>query len=144
LNARNALYTLLSWKIIPIINENDTVAVEEIKFGDNDNLSAMIALLMEADILINLTDINGVFTSDPRRDPDAELIPVIESITKHIEKIAGHIPGALGTGGMLSKIKAARKAIGAGNPHDHRQWPGKGYPDQVVFRKTFGDVFCAG
>jgi glutamate 5-kinase len=76
----------------------------------------MIALLMEADILINLTDINGVFTGDPRQDPDAELIPVIESITKHIEKIAGGIPGALGTGGMLSKIKAARKAIGAGIP----------------------------
>jgi glutamate 5-kinase len=116
LNARNALHTLLSWKIIPIINENDTVAVEEIKFGDNDNLSAMIALLMEAEILINLTDISGVFTSDPRRDPDAELIPVIESITKQIEKIAGHIPGALGTGGMSSKIKAARKVTGAGIP----------------------------
>jgi glutamate 5-kinase len=116
LNARNALYTLLSWRIIPIINENDTVAVEEIKFGDNDNLSAMIALLMEADILINLTDINGVFTGDPRQDPDAELIPVIESITKNIEKIAGGIPGALGTGGMLSKIKASRKATGAGIP----------------------------
>ncbi len=116
LNARNALNTLLSWRILPIINENDTVAVEEIKFGDNDNLSAMIALLMEADILINLTDINGVFTDDPRRNPDAELIPVIESITKQIEKIAGGIPGALGTGGMLSKIKAARKATGAGIP----------------------------
>jgi glutamate 5-kinase len=116
LNARNALNTLLSWRIIPIINENDTVAVEEIKFGDNDNLSAMIALLMEADLLINLTDISGVFTSDPRRDPDAELIPVIESITKQIEKIAGGIPGALGTGGMLSKIKAARKVTNAGIP----------------------------
>lgn len=116
LNARNTLYTLLSWKVIPIINENDTVAVDEIKFGDNDNLSAMISLLMEADILINLTDISGLFTADPRRDANAQLIPEVENITKNIEKIAGDIPGALGTGGMSSKIKAARKVTGAGIP----------------------------
>jgi len=116
LNARNTLNTLLSWKIIPIINENDTVVVEEIKFGDNDNLSAMIALLMNADILINLTDINGLYTGDPRREANVALLEVVETIDKSIEKIAGHIPGALGTGGMLSKIKAAVKVTNAGIP----------------------------
>ncbi|MFZ2634602.1 MAG: glutamate 5-kinase [Desulfosalsimonadaceae bacterium] len=116
LNARNTLNTLLSWKIIPIINENDTVVVEEIKFGDNDNLSAMIALLMNADILINLTDIDGLYTGDPRREANVDLIEVVETIDKSIEKIAGHIPGALGTGGMLSKIKAAVKVTNAGIP----------------------------
>jgi len=116
LNARNTLNTLLSWKIIPIINENDTVVVEEIKFGDNDNLSAMIALLMNADILINLTDINGLYTGDPRQNANVDLIEQIEIIDKSIEKIAGHTPGALGTGGMLSKIKAAVKVTNAGIP----------------------------
>ncbi len=116
LNARNTLNTLLSWKIIPIINENDTVVVEEIKFGDNDNLSAMIALLMNADILINLTDINGLYTGDPRREANVEMIELVEIIDKSIERIAGHTPGALGTGGMLSKIKAAIKVTNAGIP----------------------------
>ncbi len=116
LNARNTLCTLLSWKVIPIINENDTVAVEEIKFGDNDNLSAMITLLMDADILINLTDIDGLYTKDPRKNRDAELISVVATIKKDIEKYASDIPGALGTGGMLSKIIAAKKVTAAGIP----------------------------
>ncbi len=116
LNARNTLCTLLSWKVIPIINENDTVAVEEIKFGDNDNLSAMITLLMDADILINLTDIDGLYTKDPRKNQDAELISVVTTIKKDIEKYASDIPGALGTGGMLSKIIAAKKVTAAGIP----------------------------
>ncbi len=116
LNARNTLCTLLSWKVIPIINENDTVVVEEIKFGDNDNLSAMITLLMDADILINLTDIDGLYTKDPRKNQDAELISVVTTIKKDIEKYASDIPGALGTGGMLSKIIAAKKVTAAGIP----------------------------
>lgn len=116
LNARNTLNTLLSWQVIPIINENDTVAVESIKFGDNDNLAAMIALLMDADLLIILTDIDGLYASDPRTDPDAELIPTVTSYKKSIEKMAGSIPGSLGTGGMLSKIKAAKKVTSAGVP----------------------------
>ena len=116
LNARNTLYTLLSWQVVPIINENDTVAVEEIKFGDNDNLSAMITILMEADILINLTDIDGLYTKDPRINPAAKLIPVVHTINKNIEKLAGDIPGALGTGGMFTKIKAAKKVTTAGIP----------------------------
>jgi glutamate 5-kinase len=116
LNARNTLNTLLSWQVVPIINENDTVWVEEIKLGDNDNLAAMITLLMDADILINLTDIDGLFTRDPRIYPDAELIAAVTRITKNTEKFAGDIPGALGTGGMISKIRAARKVNSAGVP----------------------------
>ncbi len=116
LNARNTLYTLLGWQVVPIINENDTVSVEEIKLGDNDNLAAMITLLMEADILINLTDIEGLFNKDPRIHPDAELIPMVTTITKSTEQYAGEIPGALGTGGMISKIRAARKVNSAGVP----------------------------
>jgi glutamate 5-kinase len=116
LNARNTINTLLSWGIVPIINENDSVAVEEIQFGDNDNLSAMITILMDADILINLTDIDGLYTKDPRKHPDAELITNVDVIDKKIEKFASDIPGALGTGGMLSKIKAASKVCGSGIP----------------------------
>ena len=116
LNVRNTMYTLLSWKVVPIINENDTVMVEEIKFGDNDNLAAMIALLMNADILINLTDIDGLCDKDPRIHPNATLIRTVPSIKKNIEKFAGAIPGPLGAGGMLSKIKAAKKVTSAGIP----------------------------
>ncbi len=116
LNARNTLYTLLGWNIVPIINENDTVSVDEIKFGDNDNLAAMITLLMEADLLVSLTDIDGLYTSDPRTDSNARLIPAVEVIRKSIEISATGIPGALGTGGMLSKVKAARKVTAAGIP----------------------------
>ena len=116
LNARNTMNTLLSWKILPIINENDTVVVEEIRFGDNDNLSAMITLLMNADMLINLTDINGLYSGDPRSSDDVELISEVTAIDADIERIAGNIPGALGTGGMLAKIKAAAKVVNAGIP----------------------------
>jgi glutamate 5-kinase len=116
LNARNTLYTLLSWHVVPIINENDTVSVEEIKFGDNDNLAAMITLLMDADILINLTDIEGLFDKDPRIHHDAQLIPMVTTITKNTEQYASEIAGALGTGGMISKIRAARKVNSAGIP----------------------------
>jgi len=116
LNARNTMVTLLSWQVVPIINENDTVSVEEIQFGDNDNLAAMITLLMDADILINLTDIEGLFDKDPRIHQDAELIPIVTAINKNTEQYASEIAGALGTGGMMSKIRAARKVVSAGVP----------------------------
>jgi len=116
LNARNTLNTLLSWKIIPIINENDTVVVDEIRFGDNDNLSAMITLLMNADLLMNLTDIDGLYTGDPRKQADVELISEVETIDDSIETVAGDMPGSLGTGGMLSKVRAAAKVTNAGIP----------------------------
>jgi glutamate 5-kinase len=115
LNARNTMTTLLDWGVLPIINENDTVAVAEIKFGDNDSLSARVALLLEADLLINLTDIDGLYDKDPRQFSDAQRIRELVSIGKHIEDLAGGA-GSLGTGGMLTKIKAARKMIASGIP----------------------------
>jgi glutamate 5-kinase len=116
LNARNTLNTLLDWGVIPIINENDTVTVASIQFGDNDNLAALISLLMDADVLINLSDIDGLYNSDPRVNPEARLIESVETITRELERISTGIPGALGTGGMLSKVRAARKVVRAGIP----------------------------
>ncbi|UCD90793.1 MAG: glutamate 5-kinase [Desulfobacterales bacterium] len=116
LNARNTLNTLLTWQVVPVVNENDTVMTEEIKFGDNDNLAAMITLLMDADILINLTDIDGLYTKDPRTHPDAKMIPIVSAIRKDIKKYASDIPGPLGTGGMLGKVNAAQKVTSAGIP----------------------------
>jgi len=116
LNARNTLYTLLGWRVVPIINENDTVSVEEIDLGDNDNLAAMITLMVNADILISLTDIDGLYNKDPRTHPDAQLIPTVETITAQVENLAGGIPGPLGRGGMQSKIKAAATVTSAGIP----------------------------
>jgi glutamate 5-kinase len=116
LNARNTIFTLLSWSMIPIINENDTVVVDEIKFGDNDNLSAMVTNLTESQLLINLTDIDGLFDKDPRIHKDAVLIKVVEKVDRELMKYANAIPGFLGTGGMASKIKAAQKAAFGGVP----------------------------
>ena len=116
LNARNTIFTLLSWRIVPIINENDTVVVDEIKFGDNDNLSAMVTNLTESLLLVSLTDIDGLFDKDPRRDKRACLIPQVEKIDSDVLRCAGSIPGFLGTGGMASKVKAAHKVARGGVP----------------------------
>jgi glutamate 5-kinase len=116
LNARNTIFMLLSWGITPIINENDTVAFDEIKFGDNDNLSAMVANMTESNLLINLTDIEGLFDKDPRTNKDARLIHAVEKITNDVIRCAGSDPGSLGTGGMASKIKAAKKVTLRGMP----------------------------
>ena len=116
LNARNTLFTLLSWKMIPIINENDTVVCDEIKFGDNDNLSAMVTSLTDAQLLVNLTNIDGLYDRDPRSCDDACLIKVVDRIGRKITRAAGAIPGFLGSGGMASKISAARKVTLRGLP----------------------------
>lgn len=116
LNARNTLNKLLSWNVLPVINENDTVSIEEIKFGDNDNLAAVITLMMDAHILISLTDIDGLFSSDPRMDPEGKLIPIVSKIDESILSLASAVPGTLGLGGMLGKINAARKVTAAGVP----------------------------
>ena len=116
LNARRALGALLERGVVPVINENDTVSVEEIKFGDNDALAAMVVDICEADLLVILTDAGGVFTADPRRDPKATRIPVIEKITPAVEALAGDESSSVGTGGMLSKLRAARRATEAGVP----------------------------
>ncbi len=116
LNARNTLETLMDWGIVPIINENDTVVVEEIKFGDNDQLSALIAGLIGADLVINLTDTEGLYDCDPRDNAGAKLIPVLHKVDSKIVQCATPRPGAVGTGGMLSKINAARKCLASGIP----------------------------
>jgi glutamate 5-kinase len=114
LNARNTLETLLSWGITPIINENDTVVVEEIKFGDNDQLSALISGLVGADLVINLTDTDGLYDSDPRLNAFARLIPTVHRVDAKILACAAPQPGSVGTGGMLSKVNAARKCLALG------------------------------
>lgn len=116
LNARHTLQTLLNWRIIPIVNENDTVVVDEIKFGDNDNLSALIAQLIEADLLVVLTDTEGLYDRDPRQDENASVISVVRHIDRKVEACAGHRPGFFGTGGMNSKIIAAKKVTASGIP----------------------------
>ena len=108
LNIKNTIEDLLKLKVIPIINENDSSAVEEIKFGDNDRLAALVASLTEADLLIILSDIEGLYDRDPREDKDAKLISFVERITPVIEKLAGGIGSMYGSGGMISKIKAAK------------------------------------
>ena len=116
LNARNTLFTLLQWQVVPIINENDTVATDELKFGDNDNLAALICNLVGADLLILLTDTDGLYDQDPREHPDAKLLPLVESFDPSLEKAAGPRAGPLGRGGMSSKLQAAKKAAAAGLP----------------------------
>ena len=117
LNARNTLLALLELGVLCIVNENDVVAVDEIqeaKFGDNDNLSAMVANLIDADLLMILTDIAGLYTADPHRDPNARLIPQVERIDSEIERLATDTSSSLGTGGMITKIEAAKLAISSG------------------------------
>ncbi|MCX8117400.1 MAG: glutamate 5-kinase [Desulfobacterota bacterium] len=116
LNARNTLLTLLDLGIIPIINENDTVVVDEIKFGDNDNLSALVTNLIEADLLIILTDIDGLCDRDPRIHPEAKCIPFIEDIDADLGEVTGETRSEMSVGGMVSKIQAARKASRFGIP----------------------------
>ncbi|HEX3033535.1 MAG TPA: glutamate 5-kinase [Thermodesulfobacteriota bacterium] len=116
LNARKTLFTLLRMGVIPIVNENDTVAVEEIIFGDNDNLAALITSLVEADLLVLLTDIDGFYSKDPRKYDDAELISEINVINKKVEEIAGETHGKTTTGGMKTKIQAVKTAAAFGVP----------------------------
>ncbi|MDD5190214.1 MAG: glutamate 5-kinase [Dehalococcoidales bacterium] len=118
LNTRNTLLALMELGVICIVNENDVVAVDEIKnlakFGDNDNLSAMVANLVDADLLLNMTDSDGLFTADPKLDPKAKLIPVIERIDAKIEKMASGSTSGLGTGGTVTKLEAAKLAMASG------------------------------
>lgn len=113
-NARQTIQTLLGAGIVPIVNENDTVAVEEIRFGDNDNLSALVANLIQAQMLVILSDVPGVLTADPRKRPDARLIPLIADAEADMKGLVAETAGPLGTGGMASKLSAARRASHAG------------------------------
>jgi glutamate 5-kinase len=114
LNARNTLTTLLRLGAIPVINENDTVATAEIRYGDNDRLGARVAQMVSADCLVLLSDVDGLYTADPSREPDAQFIPEIERITPEVEAMAGGSASDVGSGGMATKVMAARIAVAAG------------------------------
>lgn len=114
LNARATLEQLLALGAVPVINENDTVATTEIRFGDNDRLAARVAQMISADTLVLLSDIDGLYTADPRRDPAARHIPEVRDITPEIEAMAGAAPAGFSSGGMVTKLAAARIAMGAG------------------------------
>ena len=116
LNARATVDTLLSLGVVPVVNENDTVVTEEIRYGDNDRLAARVAQMIGADVLVLLSDVDGLYTADPRRDPEARHLPRIERLTREIEAMAGGANAAagVGTGGMATKLAAARMAQAAG------------------------------
>lgn len=114
LNARTTLLTLLQLGVVPVINENDTVVIDEIRFGDNDTLGALVANLVEADALVILTDQRGLYSADPRKNPDARFIDVAEAGNPELEAMAGGAGLSIGTGGMITKILAAKRAAGSG------------------------------
>ncbi len=114
INARNTLETLLRLGAVPLINENDTVATDEIRLGDNDRLGARVAAMISADTLILLSDVDGLYTADPRRDETATVIPEVHEITPEIEAMAGQAQTSVGSGGMVTKLAAAKVAMGAG------------------------------
>ena len=114
LNARSTMATLLRLHVVPVINENDTVATDEIRFGDNDRLAGRVAQMMEADACVLLTDVDGLHTADPKEEPGAPLVPEVHAITPEIEAMAGKPRTADGSGGMVTKLDAARVAMAAG------------------------------
>jgi glutamate 5-kinase len=141
LNARNTIRTLLDYRAIPIINENDTVATEELKIGENDTLSALVAGLIEADLLILLSDVDGLYSADPRKDPAAQIIRHVERIDDEIRAKAGGAGSPFGSGGMVTKIEAAQMTLAAGstmilmngNAPEKIQMIFKGNPPGTIF-----------
>jgi glutamate 5-kinase len=114
LNARNTLEKLLDFRVVPVINENDTVATEELKYGDNDRLAARVAQIVMADGLLILSDVDGLYTADPRNNPQAEHVPLVSVISDEMFAMAGNSSGADGSGGMTTKLQAAQIATHAG------------------------------
>jgi len=141
LNARNTLLTLLDFGVIPIINENDTVVVEEIKFGDNDNLSALVTNLVNADLLVILSDIDGLYDRDPRLYKNAKLIPLIPQITSEMEKKASGTLSPISIGGMVTKLQAARKAAFFGVPTVLANGMVEGILDKILRAEEVGTLF---
>ncbi|QIK37966.1 glutamate 5-kinase [Caldichromatium japonicum] len=136
LNARSTLRTLLKLGVVPVINENDTVATDELRFGDNDTLAALVANLIEADLLILLTDQDGLFDEDPRQNPDARLIQQTQVSDPMLDQVAGGSGSSLGSGGMITKIRAARLAARSGTPTIIA--PGRG--ERVLERISAGEA----
>ena len=116
LNARNTLLALLEFGVLPVINENDTVAVDEIKVGDNDNLAALVAHLIDADLLVLLTDVDGLYTGNPRQDPSARRLETVEAITDEIQRMVYDASARVSVGGMATKLQAGQKASASGIP----------------------------
>lgn len=143
LNARNAMETLFHYQVVPIINENDTVVVEEMKFGDNDHLSALVTNLIGADLLLILSDIDGLYTEDPHIHGDAELIPIVPKVTDKILRMAGKSYHDSGSGGMHSKVQTAKTAAAFGTPtlvvNGHR----RGVIQAALSGEKIGTLFLA-
>jgi len=134
LNARNTLGTLLAAGAVPLINENDTVATDEIRFGDNDRLAARVAAMISADALILLSDIDGLYTADPTKNPDAEWLPTVRDLTAEIMDMAGDSRSGYGSGGMVTKLAAAKIAMGGGC----RMVIAKGHDDHPIAKLADG------
>jgi glutamate 5-kinase len=141
LNTRNTLSTLMEWGVIPIINENDTVSVDEIKFGDNDNLASILANIMEADLVINLTNTEGLYDRNPREKGEHSLIRTVTDITGEIEAMASSEADPLGMGGMKSKIIAARKVTSFGIPYIIACGKEKGILGRIFSGTKVGTLF---
>ncbi len=141
LNARNTLKALLSAEILPLVNENDTVVVREIKFGDNDNLAALLTSLAEVDLLLLLTDLDGVYDCDPKADGEASLIPLIDEVDDEVIAFACVSKSVVGTGGMLSKLEAARKAAAYGIPTVIANGQRAGVIRRVLAGESEGTIF---
>src|SRR3989339_1594129 len=145
INTRNTFLSLLKLGAIPIVNENDTVSTEEIKFGENDTLSSLVAIKTEADMLVILTDVGGLYTQDPNKDKKAQIIPEVKKITDEIEKIAGSSRGSVfSSGGMLSKVKAAKMAVKSGVETVIANGCSSGCLQEIVSGKAIGTKFLAG
>ena len=143
LHSRDALQALLALGALPIINENDAVSVDEIKIGDNDNLSAMVASLVDADALILLTDIEGLYTANPSEDPEATLIEEVPEITREVMALAGGAGSKLGTGGMATKLEAAQVAMNAGTSMVIASGAENGNIRRILAGAPIGTVFPA-
>ncbi len=141
LNMRNTIITLFEYSALPIINENDTVSIAEIKFGDNDQLAAMVANLLQAPLLILLTNVDGLYSADPRHDPTAKLVETVAHIDDSIAGMAGNTKSDLGTGGMKSKILAARLATVAGGSVIMANGATDGILDAIFAGESVGTLF---
>jgi glutamate 5-kinase len=141
LNVRNTILALFEWKVLPIINENDTVSIDEIKFGDNDHLAAMVTNLLRAPLLVLLTNVDGLYAGDPRTDPHAVKQDTVYQIDSDIINMAGSSKSVLGTGGMHSKLRAARLATAAGESVIMANGSVAGILDQIFACEPVGTLF---
>jgi glutamate 5-kinase len=141
INAQNTLAALLEYRVVPVINENDTVAVDEIRVGDNDTLSATVAVLVGADLLVILSDIAGLYTGDPRHDPKAVLIPTVRGVDTALIESAGGTSSGVGTGGMRTKLVAARRASDFGIPMAIASGQEAGNIGRLLSGEVVGTVF---